>query len=218
MRVGISTNGSRSLAYYYNLIDSGIELFSISLDVHKNYLNRKFTMVDNIFDTVVNNIRELSARRYTNVGVVFTDDNIGSYREILEFISGLGVHDIRIMTSTKYNKVITLDVPQKLLDQHPILKFRVDNFNSGLNMRGSELAQTSRCHLVRDDITILGGDMYSCAVYAREGGKPIGVFGKYNEELRYRWFGEHNSHQDPICKKFCMDFKCRFNDKADRCR
>jgi hypothetical protein len=81
-------------------------------------------------------------------------------------------------------------------------------------MRGSGLAETSKCYLVKDDVTILGGDVYPCAVYAREGGSSIGRFTTYNEQLRYTWFQQHNSHKDPICKKFCMDFKCRYNDKA----
>ena len=216
IRVGLSTNGSRSLSYYQNLIDNGLELISISLDVHQKDLNKKFTMVsDNVFDTVVNNIRELSKRVYVNVGVVFNDDNIDLYKDILSFISNLGANDIRIMTSTKYNKVVNLDVPKELLDKHPILKFRVENFNAGRNMRGSDLAETSKCHLVRDDLTIFGEDYYPCAVYIREKGNPIGKFSKDNVKEREDWFSNHDSHKDPICQKFCMDFKCRFNDKIE---
>ena len=211
IRVGISTNGSRRLIYYKDLIEAGVELFSISLDVHQRNLNPKFTMVPaNVFDVVTSNIRELSKMVYTNVGVVFNDDNAGKYREIIEFISGLGTHDIRIMTATKYNKILAFELDSILLAKHPILKFRVDNFNAGRNMRGSGLSQTSRCHLVRDDITIFGDDFYPCAVYIREGGPSIGKFGPDNVELREAWFADHNSHNDELCRTYCMDFKCRF--------
>jgi hypothetical protein len=81
-------------------------------------------------------------------------------------------------------------------------------------MRGSELAETEKCYLVTDDITIFGEDYYSCAVYAREKGAPIGKFSRNNIQERENWFEKHNSHKDPICQKFCMDFKCRFNDKV----
>jgi MoaA/NifB/PqqE/SkfB family radical SAM enzyme len=216
IRVGISTNGSRRLTYYEELVEAGIELFSLSLDVHQRDLNNKFTMVPSrVFDVVVSNIRELSKMVYTNVGVVFNDDNADKYREIIEFISGLGAHDIRIMTATKYNKILAFELDSYLLDKHPILKFRVENFNAGRNMRGSGLAQTPRCHLVRDDITIFGEDFYSCAVYVREGGSPIGKFGTGNIELREAWFDSHNSHRDELCSTYCMDFKCQFNDRVE---
>jgi len=216
IRVGISTNGSRRLTYYEDLIEAGVELFSISLDVHQRDLNPKFTMVPaNVFDVVASNIRELSKMVYTNVGVVFNDDNAERYGEIIEFISGLGTYDIRIMTATRYNKIISFDLDSGLLAQHPILKFRVENFNAGRNMRGSGLSTTPRCHLVRDDITIFGEDFYPCAVYIREGGLPIGKFGADNVELRESWFESHNSHRDEICRTYCMDFKCRFNDRVE---
>jgi molybdenum cofactor biosynthesis enzyme MoaA len=217
IRVGLSTNGSRSFYYYQNLIDNGLELISMSLDVHQKDLNKKFTMVlDNVFDTVVNNIRELSKQIYVNVGVVFNDDNIKLYKDILNFISELGANDIRIMTSTKYNEIVKFDVSDQLLSKHPILKFRVKNFNEGLNMRGSDLSDTSKCHLVRDDLTIFGEDYYPCAVYIREKGNPIGKFSENNVHEREEWFKNHNSHKDPICQQFCMDFKCRFNDKIEK--
>lgn len=217
IRVGISTNGSRKTEYYKELITVGIELFSVSLDVHKKDLNKKFTLVsNNIFDTVVNNIKELSKEVYVNVGIVFNDDNIEYYKYIIRFISGLGVHDIRVMTSTKYDRIIKFDIDNELLEKHPILKYRVENFNAGKNMRGSELSKTSYCHLVRDDITIFGEEFYPCAVYAREKGNPIGKFDIDNVEKRVKWFKEHDSHKDQICKQFCMDFKCMFNDRVEK--
>jgi MoaA/NifB/PqqE/SkfB family radical SAM enzyme len=216
IRVGLSTNGSRNLEYYKQLFEAGVELFSISLDVHTKDLNKKFTMVENVFDIVVNNIRELSKLTYVGVDIVFNDDNIYSYKEILRFISNLGVTDIRIMTVAKYNKILKFEVDQDLLDKHKLLKFRIENFNSGLNMRGSDLSDTSKCHLIKDDLTIFGEDYYPCAVYVREKGKPIGKFNGNNTIERYKWFENHDAHKDPICKKFCMDFKCRFNSKVEK--
>ena len=216
IRSGLSSNGSRTLNYYQNLISCGTELFSLSLDIHKKELNKKFTLVsNNVFDTVVRNIRELSKEVYVNVGIVLNDDNIEYANDVIEFVSELGVHDIRIMTATKYNQINKLDIRQELLDKHKILKYRVNNFNEGKNIRGSHLGRSRKCHLVRDDITIAGEDYYPCAVYAREGGEPIGKFGPDNEQGRMKWFMEHNSYEDEICKKFCMDFKCRFNEKVE---
>jgi MoaA/NifB/PqqE/SkfB family radical SAM enzyme len=215
IRVGLSSNGSKPFEYYNNLINHGVEYFSVSLDIHQRDLNKKFTMIeDNVFDIVVKNIREIAKLAYITVGVVFTDDNINYYNEILNFISGLGANDIRVMTATKYDKILEFNVSEELLNKHPILKFRINNFNDGKNMRGSDLSSTNKCYLVKDDLTILGEDYYPCAVYARERGKPIGKFSANNIKERHEWFEQHDAHTDPICKKYCMDFKCRFNDKV----
>jgi MoaA/NifB/PqqE/SkfB family radical SAM enzyme len=215
IRVGISTNGSKPIEYYYKLVTAGVELFSISLDIHRRELNHKFTLVHNVFDLVVNNIRELSKLVYVNVGTVFTEENIEYYNDIIKFISDLGVSDIKIGTDTKYNKLHHFDIPEEILIKHPVLRFRTNNFNMGRNMRGSELGNSRKCYLVLDDVTIAGGECYPCAVYVRENGNPIGPFDKDNETYRRSWFESHDSYTDPICRKFCMDFKCKFNEKAN---
>lgn len=214
IRVGVSTNGSQSPAYYHELVDAGTSLFSFSLDVHRRDLNPHFTqMPPSMFDTVVENIRAMAKRVYTTVGIVLDKNNFDIHQKVIEFASSLGVADIRIMTATRYDLVRPMTVAEDVLTRHPILRFRVDNFNRGIDMRGSRLAKTSHCHLVKDDVTILGDKLYPCAVYAREGGRPLGSFDKNNEALRLEWQANHNSHGDPICLKYCMDFKCRYNDK-----
>jgi MoaA/NifB/PqqE/SkfB family radical SAM enzyme len=218
IRAGLSTNGSRSLPYYQNLIDAGVSQLSISLDVHQRDLNPHFTQVPSrIFDRVVANIVALSRQVRTTVGIVLTRENIGMHRQVIEFVSSLGVADIRIGTATQHDRVPPLTVAEEVLARHPILRFRVDNFNRGQNMRGSLLARTPRCHLVRDDVTLLGGRLYPCSVYAREGGRPLGTFGADNKAMRLAWAERHDSHSDPICLRYCMDFKCRYNDKFEAC-
>ncbi len=214
IRVGISTNGSKSLDYYKELIKAGIELFSISLDVHQKEMNSKFCNVHGVFDLVASNIKGLSKLSYVTVGTVLNEDNIDYCNKIFNYISGLGAADIRIGTATQYNKMVKFNLSKYLLNRHKILKYRVENYNNGLNMRGSNLCKSNKCYLVLDDLTIKGKEYYPCAVYAREGGKPIGIFGPENEVERLKWFQNHDSHMDPICKKYCMDFKCRFNEKA----
>jgi hypothetical protein len=150
-----------------------------------------------------------------NVGVVLNNDNIEYCKDILSFVSDLGVADIRIMTATSYNKIVKLELPDEILNKHPILRYRVNNFNNGLNMRGSQLSKCNKCYLVWDDITLVGNNHFPCAVYAREKGAPIGKVSENLKEERMNWFKNHDSFKDEICLKYCMDFKCRFNKTVD---
>lgn len=213
MRIGMSTNGSANLDTYLQLVKLGVELFSISLDTDCNEFNKKFTGVDNIFDIVVNNIKTLSKLVYVNVGTVLSNDNIKSANDILKFISDLNIADIKLGTATQYNQMIKLDIEKEILEKHPILKYRVDNFNSGRNMRSLNNTNCNKCFLALDDISIVGNYHYPCAVYAREKGKPIGKMDGNIKEERLQWLRIHNTLEDPICKEYCMDFKCDFNDK-----
>jgi len=119
------------------------------------------------------------------------------------------------MTATQCSWVRKFELSEELLNKHLILKFRVQNFNAGLNMRGSH---TSNCYLVLDDVTLVRDYHYPCAVYAREGGEPLGKITSNFKEERLQRFKRHDSHKDPICQKFCMDFKCRFNDQVESLR
>jgi hypothetical protein len=79
-------------------------------------------------------------------------------------------------------------------------------------MRGLRNGDSPRCYLALDDVTIKGGLHYPCAVYLREGGIAVGRVGPDMMRDRESWFKWHNSLNDPICCKFCMDFKCDFNN------
>lgn len=213
MRVGMSTNGSADLDLYKKLITAGVELFSISLDTNNKEFNKLFTGVENIFTNVVNNIRELSKLVYVNIGTVLMDKNIENANEIISFISSLGVADIKLGTSTHYNKLIKLNIDEKILEKHPILKYRIRNFNTGRNMRGLNSCDADKCYMALDDVSIVGKYHFPCAVYAREKGAPIGIVSKNLKKERLNWIKSHNPLEDEICRKYCMDFKCDFNKK-----
>lgn len=217
IRVGISTNGSADPQLYLDLVDAGVELFSISLDVDSPALNPVMTGIRrDVFDRVAENIRMLSRRVYVNVGCVITPVNLPRAAEIISFISSLGAHDIKLGTATGFNQLIDIRVPDALLDRHPILAYRIRNFRAGRNMRGLREGDADRCWMVLDDVTIAGEHHYPCAVYAREGGKPIGRVGPGMKAERLRWLGAHEPLRDPICRRFCMDFKCDYNKVFSR--
>jgi hypothetical protein len=105
------------------------------------------------------------------------------------------------------------DLEQNLLDKYPILKYRIENFKNGVDVRGIKKNDSNRCAIVLDDSVIAGDFHYSCVINMREGGKPIGKVGPKMREERKIWFETHDTHKDPICKKSCLDVCIFYNNK-----
>jgi len=215
--IAVSTNGSMPLEYYKKLIKAGVNDFSISLDACCSSAGD--TMSGGIigaWDTVVNNIRELSKLTYVTVGMVFTPDNVEDSLNTIRFAHSLGVDDIRIISAAQYNKALTgLDeLEPEILAAHPILNYRVKHFREGINVRGIKKGDSHQCSLIYDDSVVAGNKHFPCVIYMREGGNPIGEVNENMREDRIKWLKEHNTFKDPICKRSCLDVCICYNNKV----
>jgi molybdenum cofactor biosynthesis enzyme MoaA len=216
--IAISTNGSANLDYYKELINLGVNDFSISLDSGCCSVGKKLTgNVEGAWEIVVENIREISKLSYTTVGMVFTEDNINTAVQDIQFASSLGVADIRIISSSQYNRAIEnlQSLSKEILDKHPILKYRVQNYTNSRPIRGISSKDCSKCKLVLDDMAIAGDYHFPCIIYMRQQGDPIGKVSGNMREERLKWFQNHNSLEDKICRENCLDVCVDFNNKAD---
>lgn len=216
-RIAISTNGSAPLHHYKKLIDAGVNDFSISLDACCSSFGEEMCGgCPGAWEKVVENIREISKLTYVTVGVVFTERTIATCKDVVMFAHDLGVADIRVISSAQYNEVLTglLDLPSEILDSHPILKYRIENFRKGRGVRGLSDFDAKRCHLVQDDMAIAGEFHFPCIIYLREGGNPIGKIGASMRQERVEWFKMHDCQKDKICKNNCLDVCIDFNNRS----
>ena len=219
-RIAISTNGTQDLYFYKELVDLGVNDFSISLDGGCCSISNNMMGIENnkkeIFNKVSKNIQYLSWYNYVTVGTVFNEDNIQDAYKTILYIDNLNPSDIRIISSAQYNKALNnlKDIPEEVLNRHPILKYRVNNFRDGRNVRGINNYDTNKCYLVRDDMAVAGRYHYPCIIYLREGGEPIGIFDDNFREQREEWFRNHNTHKDKICKNNCLDVCIDYNNKC----
>lgn len=212
-RVALSTNGSASREVYEQLLAKGVDDFSISLDACCAEDVEKMTGgVKHAFDVVSKNIEWLAKRAYTTAGVVLTEANANALPKIIVYASGLGVADIRIIPAAQCGRYIQETNIDLNLDKHPILKYRIRNIQSGRSVRGLGRHDAGRCGLVLDDIAVNHNKHYPCIIYMREGGEPIGEVGDNMREERLKWYLQHNSHQDLICKKNCLDVCIDYNN------
>jgi len=216
--IAISTNGSADLDTYKKLIDCGVNDFSISLDACCSALGEKMCGgIKCVWERVTDNIKELAKRTYVTVGVVLTEDNIKQTLNTIRFADELGVADIRIITAAQYNIPIQdlINIDKAILDRHPILKYRVNNFLNNVPIRGIGIFDHPNCELANDDMVVAGKWHFTCIIHSREGGSPIGEMGddiKVVRQARYEWLHKHDSFADPICQKNCLDVCVKFNN------
>jgi len=219
-RIAISTNGSARFSKYDDLIHAGANDFSISLDACCASDGDIMAGVGNKWNRVKTNIRQIAKRTYVTVGVVLTGTNADNVVDIIHFAHDLGVADIRLVAAAQNSK-LELDlsgIRPDVLDAHPILKYRVEHYAEGRNVRGIQESDCHKCHLAKDDSVVSGNYHFPCVIYMREGGKPIGEVGNMRPE-RKSWFELHNSYDDPICKANCLDVCIDYNNKAEElCR
>lgn len=218
-RIAISTNGSADLDYYKKLIDFGVNDISVSLDACCSSMGKKMNGgFDKIWEKTINNIEELSRLTYVTVGMVFNEQNVGHSNENIEFAHNLGVNDIRIISSAQYNQAINNlgNLNSEILGAHKILKYRINNFRDGRNVRGIQKNDCHKCYLVLDDMAVAGNYHFPCIIYLREGGKPVGAISSNMRKERREWFDKHDSFKDSICKQNCLDVCIDHNNKANQ--
>lgn len=213
-RIAISSNGATAWSRYEDLLERGVTDFSISLDAccaedgDKMAGGRKGS-----FEKVVFTIRELAKRTYVTVGIVLTEDNKKAAEDIIAFADELGVQDIRVIPAAQDGKKLPrLELDEKLLTKHPILRYRIEKLARGATVRGLSATNSPRCGLVLDDMAVMGGKHYPCIIHLREGGEAIGDVGPNMRLEREAWYRTHDSFADPICAANCLDVCCDYND------
>ena len=212
--IAISTNGSFPLDKYLYLADLGVNDFSISFDACCASECGKMSGRMNIYDRLCDNIRELSKRTYVTVGVVLTDENAGHLVSIIKIAHELGAADIRIIPAAQNGNMIegVENIPEEVLDAHPILKYRVKNMLAGKPVRGHSEQDADRCYIPIDDSVVCGEYHFPCVIYMREHGQPIGKVGPNMRTERIKWAEGHKPKSDPICCKNCLDVCIHHNN------
>lgn len=209
--IAISTNGSQDFSTYFNLIRYGVNDFSISLDACCSSTGNTMSGKSDIWHKVIDNIKALSELVYVTVGVVLTEDNQNETLKIIELADSLGVSDIRVIPSAQHDSAIKIDISERILQSHPILKYRIE---SSRHVRGLCVRDSKKCKLVLDDMAVWNGEHYPCIIYLREQGKPIGKLNKNTRQDRFDWYKKHNSWNDKICNDNCLDVCIAFNNTA----
>jgi hypothetical protein len=105
------------------------------------------------------------------------------------------------------------DLDDALLDRHPILKYRINNFRNGISVRGLTESDAHKCAIVLDDSVIAGDYHFPCVIYMREQGEAVGKVGLNMRQERKQWFDTHDTHLDPICSRNCLDVCRNHNSK-----
>jgi len=220
-RIAISSNGSFPLNDYLNLLDAGVNDFSISLDACcASDGDKAAGDVSGSWEKVVSNIRELSKLTYVTVGVVLTEDNLQKVLDIVRFAHSLGVADIRVIPAAQLSKnlgqeFIASSIDAEIIEEHPILRYRMSNVAKGVPVRGMSGTDSKRCYIALDDLAVSGKYHFPCIIYMREKGQPIGEMTDIEtvRKERKEWVENHDCKKDFICRSNCLDCIVLFNNK-----
>lgn len=215
--IAISTNGSADWDLYADLIRDGVTDFSVSLDACCASTADTMSGGRAMLDHICRNIRRMSTRVYTTVGVVVTAENRPELPSIVALAAELGVNDIRLISAAQWNRPVVIPIAPDHLDRFPILRYRHGNIARGRHVRGLRKHDAGVCRLVLDDMAVQGDYHYPCIIHLREGGDPIGKVGADMRAERYQWMLKHNSHEHPICQANCLDVCVDYNNKAQTC-
>jgi MoaA/NifB/PqqE/SkfB family radical SAM enzyme len=216
--IAISTNGYSNLSLYKELIDSGVNDYSISLDACCSSVGDMMSGgVTGSWNKVVSNIKELSKLTYITVGMVFDKQNSKDMADSIVFAHNLGVADIRIISAAQWNNFDifkNLQLDNNVLNAHPILKYRVNNFTNGRNVRGIQSTDSRKCGLLIDDMIVKGDYHYPCVIKMREGCDPIGkITDTTVRQDRYNYYLIHDCYKDNICQQNCLDVCVDYNNR-----
>ena len=221
-KIAISTNGSASPALYQDLVANGANDFSISADCQDLELAAKLSGRANMWEIVKSNIAMLSKIAYVIIGTTITEENVNQIPETLQFLSDLGVADIKLATATQFEKPIPIEILNQIshdiLDHMPVLRYRIANYKRGREVRGLvEVRDCHKCLWVQDDIVMTPDGHYPCIVYPREHGSPIGQLKTVIEmrQDRLNWAMAKDTFEDSICKKYCMDIFADCNKRIE---
>lgn len=217
-RIAISTNGSASLDKYQYLLDCGVNDFSISLDACCASTGKTMCgNIDGMWDNVIKSIQYLSERTYVTTGIVLSYTNIKEVIDTIYLADDLGVSDIRIISASQTNQLIPglENLRSDVLNRHPILNYRVNNYLNEINVRGIKPTDSKKCWLMVDDIAVAKDKHFPCIIYLREGGDSVGIVNSDMRKDRLNWILNHNTHLDPICYNNCLDVCVEFNNKSE---
>jgi molybdenum cofactor biosynthesis enzyme MoaA len=215
-RIGLTSNGSNQPACYRRLIEAGVSDISISLDAcTAEEGDRLAGNLRGVWQRVVENIREMAKIIPMIVNVVYDASNSAKSVDTILFAHELGVKDILLIAASQHDAAAPglQRLPQEVLEAHPILKYRVENSARRTEVRGLSEDDASYCALVLDDAVIAANVHFPCSIYMREGGKPVGRVGEAMRRERCQWFLSHNTYQDPLCRKFCVDLYIDYNNR-----
>lgn len=218
--IAVSSNGFAEMELYKELTSLGVNDWSISLDACCASVGDIMSGgIEGAWNRVVNTITELSKLTYVTVGVVLNENNAKDIVNIIEFASNLGVADVRIISAAQWNSFDIfrdLVIDERILNKHPILKYRFNNFKNGRNVRGICENDSHKCPLILDDMIVKGDYHYPCVIKMREGCSPIGKMSDATvRQDRYEYYKNHDTYCDGVCRQNCLDVCIDYNNKYE---
>jgi molybdenum cofactor biosynthesis enzyme MoaA len=242
--ISVTSNGVSPVTPYEALIEAGLSEVRISLDAGEPVQGAALTGRTGAWTAAVDTIRRLAALRraganfFLIVNTVITMENRRDMANIVRFVMGLGVDDLKLIASVDHTPVLGAFEEQreavKKVEEHlqtlppdafPLLRLKLRTVFSqlavGLADVEMERPDAWRCYIPLTERTVDRLFYYPCSVYLRESGEPLGRIDEPPDEQRARtaaFVRDGRCLDDPICRRYCLHCTRQFNESANAAR
>jgi MoaA/NifB/PqqE/SkfB family radical SAM enzyme len=237
--LSMTTNGTLPAETYRDLVESGLDETRVSVDARDPQTGELLTGRKQAWDRSVATIRFLVSLRdagaplFVIANTVVSERNRRDIDEIVQFLLGLGVDDLKLITVVQQKQhlgnfpeaeFVTRRIREDLARYPdtalPLLRRKLETI---FDPEAIGLAQVPpepkwRCYIPLSERTVDSQYYYPCSVYRREGGAPLGQIGE-PLEVQQRKTAEFVSKgdclNDPICREYCLHCTRNFNIAAN---
>ena len=242
--ISVTSNGVSPAVPYEALIEAGLSEIRISLDASEPVQGAALTGRTGAWTATVDTIRRLAALRRTSarffliVNTVITMENRRDMADIVRFVMGLGVDDLKLIASVDHTPVLgafeeqveaVTKVEEHLrtlpADAFPLLRLKLRTVFSqcavGLADTKVDRPEEWRCYIPLTERTVDRVFYYPCSVYLRESGAPLGRIDEPQDEQRAKtvaFVRDGRCLEDPICRRYCLRCTREFNESANAAR
>ena len=242
--ISVTSNGVSPAVPYETLIEAGLSEIRISLDASEPAQGAALTGRTGAWTAAVDTIRRLAALRRTGadffliVNTVVTLENRREMADIVRFVIGLGVDDLKLIASVDHTPVLgafdeqveaVTRVEEHLrtlpTDAFPLLRLKLRTVFSqravGLEDTRADRPDDWRCYIPLTERTVDRAFYYPCSVYLRESGTPLGRIDEPQDEQRAKtvaFVRDGRCLDDPICRRYCLHCTREFNESANAAR
>jgi molybdenum cofactor biosynthesis enzyme MoaA len=241
-RISLTSNGSGPASMYSSLVCSGVDEIRISIDACEPHTAELLTNRRGAWEAAVRSIQEIAFIREAGAPVhliantVIEDCNRTRIPDIVRFLIGLGVDDVKLIGSVDRREMLadfaeredavsrTWDILRSYPDERfPLLRRKLMTVFADDSVGLDNISRSAdwRCYVPLTERTVDTAHYYPCSAYLREKGQPIGRIdegGQVQRDKIAAFVRRGNCLEDPICRRYCLNCTREFNVAANHAR
>lgn len=237
--ISMTSNGTLPAETYLRFAEAGLDELRLSIDADEPVLGAALTGRASAWPRAVATLRTLGTwpgrEFFLIVNAVIGPTNRARVPELVAFLLGFGVDDIKLITDVDHRGALADPTQAAALlaevaaqlerfppEAFPLLRRKIRTvFAPDAIGLDRAFGEDWRCFVPLTERTVDGAFYYPCSVYLREGGAPLGALSDPPDVQRAnsaRFVREGDCLRDPICLRYCLHCTASYNQRANEAR